>query len=98
MVNYIVNSQEIGIVHCNINTCHNTNINLIITILQKYSTGLHKFAGIETKFEIKFKLQTNKTEKQKKTIIVMGRYQNWLSRQGHVAQPAVHVASKAREG
>jgi hypothetical protein len=59
MVNYIVNSQEIGIFHCNINTCHNTNINLIITILKKYSTGLHKFAVIETKFEFKFKLNLN---------------------------------------
>jgi hypothetical protein len=98
MVNSIVILQENNIFHCNNNTCHNPNKKLIITILQKYSAGLHKFAGIKTKFEIKFKLQTNKTEKQKKTIIVMGRYQNWLSRQGHVAQLAVHVASKAREG
>jgi hypothetical protein len=41
------------------NTCHNKNINLIVTILQKYSTGLHEFAGIETKFKIKFKLNSN---------------------------------------
>jgi hypothetical protein len=26
MVNSIINSQEIDIFHCNINTCHNTNI------------------------------------------------------------------------
>jgi hypothetical protein len=38
------------------NTCHNQNIKLIITILQMFSTGLHKLAGIETKFEFKFKL------------------------------------------
>jgi hypothetical protein len=38
---------------------------LIITILQKYATGLQMFAGIETKF--KFKLQTKKTEKIKET-------------------------------
>jgi hypothetical protein len=36
------------------NTYHNGNIKLIITILQKYSTRLHMFAGIETKFEFKF--------------------------------------------
>jgi hypothetical protein len=37
------------------------NITLVITILQKYSTGLQRFVGIETNFEFKFKLQTNKT-------------------------------------
>jgi hypothetical protein len=38
---------------------------LIITILQKYATGLQRFAGIETKF--KFKLNLNyKLRKQKK--------------------------------
>jgi hypothetical protein len=47
------------------NTCDNPNIKLIITILQKYSTGLHMFGGIETKL----KLQTNKT-----TEIVVGRF------------------------
>jgi hypothetical protein len=41
------------------NTCHNRNINLIITKLQKYSTGLQKIAEIETKFEIKFKLNSD---------------------------------------
>jgi hypothetical protein len=49
------------------NTCHNRNIKLIITVLQKYSIGLQRFAGIETKFEFKFKLNLNckliKTEK-----------------------------------
>jgi hypothetical protein len=47
------------------NTCHNQNIKLIITILQKFSTELHKLVGIETKF--KFKLNLN--DKLNKTII-----------------------------
>jgi hypothetical protein len=41
------------------NICHNRNIKLIITILQKYSTGLQRFGGIETKFKFKFKLNLN---------------------------------------
>jgi hypothetical protein len=40
------------------NTYHNRNIKFIITVLHKFSTGLHKLTGIETKFEFKFKLQT----------------------------------------
>jgi hypothetical protein len=36
---------------------------LIITILQEYSNGLHGYAGIETKFKCKFKLQTNRNRK-----------------------------------
>jgi hypothetical protein len=40
------------------NTYHNRKIKLTMTILQKYSTGLHKLIRIETKFEFKFKLQT----------------------------------------
>jgi hypothetical protein len=50
MMNSIINSQEIGIFHCNINTCHNLNIYIIAI-----STGLHKFAGIKTKFKFKLK-------------------------------------------
>jgi hypothetical protein len=53
MVNSIVPLQEINIFQCDNNTCHNQHIKLIITILQKYSTGLHKFVGIETKFKFK---------------------------------------------
>jgi hypothetical protein len=41
------------------NTCHNRHIKLIITILWKYSVGLHILAGIETKFEFKIKLNLN---------------------------------------
>jgi hypothetical protein len=47
------------------NTCHNRNIKLIITILHNFSTGLHKLAGIETKFEFKFKLQTKLKQEMK---------------------------------
>jgi hypothetical protein len=59
------------------NTCHNQNIKLIITILQKFSTVLHKLAAIKTKFEFKFKLnlelQTKYTE-NKETVIVVDRF------------------------
>jgi hypothetical protein len=65
-MNFIVTLQENNIIHCNNNTCHNPNTKLIITILQQYYTRLHKFAGIETKFEFKFKLQTNKNINKKK--------------------------------
>ncbi len=51
------------------NTCHNQNIKLIITILQKISTGLHKLAGIETKFEFKFKLQTKNENKIEEIVV-----------------------------
>jgi hypothetical protein len=56
------------------NTCHNQNKKMIITILQKYSTGLYEFVGIEMKFKFKFKLQTNKTENRKNAIAVVGRF------------------------
>jgi hypothetical protein len=51
---------------------------LIITILQKYYTGLHRFAGIETKVEFKYK-QKIKQQKQKWAGFLEGnraRYQN----------------------
>jgi hypothetical protein len=60
------------------NTCHNRNIKLIITILQKYYTGLHRFVGIETKVEFKYK-QKIKQQKQKWAGFLEGnraRYQN----------------------
>jgi hypothetical protein len=49
------------------NTCHNWNIKLIITILQKYSTVLHEFAWIEMKFKFKVNLNHKliKTENKK---------------------------------
>jgi hypothetical protein len=50
------------------NTCHNRNIQLIITILQKYSTGLHRFVGIETKFKFKFKVNLKLQTKYKQKI------------------------------
>jgi hypothetical protein len=59
------------------NTCHTRNIKLIITILQKISTGLHKIAGIETKFEFKIKLNLNcklKIEKIKKIKTAVGQF------------------------
>jgi hypothetical protein len=51
------------------NTCHIQNIKLIITILQKYFTGLHRFAVIDTKFEFKFKLKLNKTRNLNSGIV-----------------------------
>jgi hypothetical protein len=66
MVNSIVTLQKNNIFHCNNNTCNNPNIKLIITVLKKNSTGLHKFVGIETNFEFEFKLQTNKIESIRK--------------------------------
>jgi hypothetical protein len=47
---------------------------LIITILQKYSTRLQRFVGIETKFKFKFKLQTKKTTKIKETATAVGQF------------------------
>jgi hypothetical protein len=76
-VNSIITLQENNIMHCNNNTCHNSNIKMIITILQKYYTGLHKFTGIETKFEFKFKLNLNcKRIKQKikETVTVVSQF------------------------
>jgi hypothetical protein len=55
------------------NACHNRNIKLIITILQKYSTRLHMLAGIETKFELNLNCKLRNTE-NKIAETVVGRF------------------------
>jgi hypothetical protein len=83
---------------------------LIITILQKYSTGLQRFAGIETKFKFKFKFKINLNYKLNKTRnLKHGNSSGPISlketepatafRSGpheHVSQPVIHGSGLAR--
>jgi hypothetical protein len=58
------------------NTCHIQNHKVDHNYITEFSTGLHKLAGIETKFKFKFKLHLYcklKKTKNKKTVTVVGQ-------------------------
>jgi hypothetical protein len=59
------------------NTCHNQNHKVDHNYIIDFSTGLHKFEGIDTKFEFEFKFKLNlncklKKIETKKTVTIVG--------------------------